>query len=195
MYKSTNLFLLIALALTFSLQSCKKKKKADEPILEIEQNNLTNTEETIDPMTIQNEEFYGIETGDIIEDLAGKLERGTLKSGKEESEVYFIKDESGEQLGYVVPSPQDESSVGNVVITSPAAKTQDGVSVGMTFKELEQTLGVMDVHGSEVDGKTTTTKDNITYVLDSNNYSYDIDKTKLASITKIKEIYINRIYK
>lgn len=72
------------------------------------------------------------------------------------------------------------------------AITEDGIKVGDSLQDLKTAVPSIEVHGSEIEGRTYATFNSISYRLDSSNFSYDLDIETIPSDTKILEIVINR---
>lgn len=144
----------------------------------------------VDPYLITHQSFRGIVIGNGIEEHGDILEQGVLRSGEGEFEVYYIKTESGEVLGYVMASPQDPSKVGNITVTHLKARTEEGIFIGTTFTELEKVFGELAVHGSEIESKTYAYYGHLAFLLDDYHNTYELDKSKVKKDAKIKEIEI-----
>ncbi len=145
-----------------------------------------------DPYLITETGFFGISPGDAIADHSQHLVKGVLQNGEGEFEVYYIRDEKGQELGYVLPSPNDESKVGDMAITTPAAHTPEGIKVGATLGQLEKEVGTLPVYGSEIEGRTTAVQGRLQYLLDSYNNSYEVDRKMIGPETEIREIWVQR---
>ena len=78
--------------------------------------------------------------------------------------------------------------MGLIVVTSPEAKTEDGLSVGMTLGDLRGKLTDYEIHGSEIEGYTAAYHGPFSYQLDSRNWEYDLDASAIADDVKILEI-------
>lgn len=143
--------------------------------------------------TINNDNFAGITLGDKIADHAANLKKDVLKDGEGSFDIYRIQSDVYGSIAYLFPSPNDETIVGQIVINSPAAKTADGIHVGSTFENMMAIDADVQVHGSEIEGRTYANYANetgIAYRLNTQNYVYDIAKEKIAPRTKITEIVI-----
>ena len=140
-----------------------------------------------DRLSIGDHHFFGIAIGQKIEDVAGKLEKGLLKSGEGDFEVYYITDHHGARLGYI---PAEGDRVLSIIITTPGASTWDGISVGSTFRQLKETLGKIEVHGSEIEGRTSVHQGYFQFLLDAYFYTYEVDETDIPADTKIKAIIL-----
>lgn len=149
---------------------------------------VKNIAEQEDAYLIHSNGFYGINQGDPIAQHKDILEEGVLRTGEGDFDVFYIKNVKGETLGYLEPEFRDESKVGTMYIDTPLAKTKQGVHIGMTFGELEEILGPVEVHGSEIESRTSASKDGIMYLLDAYFGTYEIDKSQIKKSTKIKQI-------
>ncbi len=146
--------------------------------------------EEVNPYLIGKKSFMGLTPGNLIADHSDVLEKSVLKTGEGDFEVFNIKDESGEVLGNILPDPRDESKIGIITITSTKASTSEGAKIGITFKELEEVLGELPVHGSEIESRTSAFKGNWSFLLDAAFPSYEIDKNELDVNVRIKVIDI-----
>ncbi len=143
-------------------------------------------------LTIDNNAFRGITVGDKIADHLAYIQKENLRTGEGTFEVYQIKDFNNNPAGYLMPDPKDESLVGDITVETQMATTTQGLKVGGTFQDLLTAIPTIVVHGSEVEGRTYATYDNLSYRLDAANFSYEVDKSKIPMSTKIIQIVINR---
>lgn len=139
-------------------------------------------------LLITSKSFVGIQPGDKITDHQTSLQKDMLQTGEGDFEIYQILDQQGTSIGYLHPDANDEQLVGMIVITSPEAKTEDGLSVGMTLGDLRKKLTGYEIHGSEIEGYTAAYYGPFSYQLDSYNWEYDLDASKIADEVKIIEI-------
>ncbi|WP_020538619.1 DUF5991 domain-containing protein [Lewinella cohaerens] len=139
-------------------------------------------------LLITSKSFVGIQPGDKITDHQTSLQKDMLETGEGDFEIYQILDQQGTAIGYLHPDPNDEQLVGMIVVTSPEAKTEDGLSVGMTLGDLREKLTGYEIHGSEIEGYTAAYHGPFSYQLDSYNWEYDLDASKIADDVKIIEI-------
>lgn len=153
---------------------------------------IVSVEPTRTLLTIDNNAFRGITIGDKIADHAAYLQKETLKTGEGEFEVYQIKDFNNTPAGYLVPNFKDESLVGDITVETQMATTAKGIKVGDNYQDLTTAIPNIEVHGSEIEGRTYATFDNLSYRLDVANFNYEVDKSKIPATTKIMQIVINR---
>ncbi|MEM9526007.1 MAG: hypothetical protein AAGA31_05310 [Bacteroidota bacterium] len=170
--------------------------EAESEVTETPESNQDNTAnyeaEEEEPYLLSNGYFLGMQPGLPIIDFAGGLRKGNLATGEGDFEVYYIDGAEGSELGYLMPDPRDEHSIGDIFITSPDVVTELGVRVGHSFAELQKRLGPLEVHGSEIEGRTYASKDGLWYRLDTANFSYEVDPATIDPTTKITEIVIQR---
>jgi len=143
-------------------------------------------------LTIDNNAFRGITVGDKIADHTDYIQKEQLRTGEGTFEVYRIKDFNNNPAGYFMPDPKDESRVGDITVETQMASTAEGIKVNSTFQALSKALPNLEVHGSEIEGRTYATDNNLSYRLDVANFSYEVDIANIPAATKIMEIVINR---
>ena len=152
---------------------------------------IINIEKSTSALLISETSFEGISPSDEISKHEPSLEKEVLKTGEGNFDIYRIKNKEG-SLAYLMPDPRDEALVGNIIIDSPKAKTKDGFQVGSTLADLTKKYPNLEIHGSEIEGRTYANIGNLSYRLDAANWSYEIDKSKISPNSKILEIIINR---
>jgi len=153
---------------------------------------IINVEPTRTQLTIDNNAFRGITVGDKIADHTAYIQKETLRTGEGAFEVYQIKDFNNNPAGYLMPDPLNEALVGDITVETHIALTAEGIKVGDTFQDLITAIPDVDIHGSEIEGRTYANSDKISYRLDIANFSYEVDKSKIPATTKIMQIVINK---
>lgn len=136
--------------------------------------------------------FRGIQVGDAIAKHKEYVQKTKLRTGEGTFDVYEIKDFDNNPAGYLLPDPKNSLLVGDITVKSPKARTIKGLKIGDTFQDLQNAFPDLTVHGSEIEGRTHATANNLSYRLDVANFSYEVDKAKIPAATKIVEIVINR---
>jgi len=136
--------------------------------------------------------FRGIAPGDKMAVHEANLVKSELVTGEGDFTVYLIMDEPEGKIGYLMPDPDDETKVGDITITSSIPTTTEGMKVGMTLGDLFNRYRNLEIHGSEIGGRTTAYKGQLSFRIDANNYEYEIDPEKIPLNAKITEISINR---
>ncbi|MEM9929004.1 MAG: hypothetical protein AAF840_04260 [Bacteroidota bacterium] len=144
------------------------------------------------PYRISNGIFLGMRPGGKLEAFADGLRADVLQTGEGDFDVFYIDGAEGNELGYLMADPNDESLIGSISITAEEVVTEEGISVGMTFAELEEKVGPVEVHGSEIEGYTYAYKYGLAYRLDVNFWSYEVDEAKIDPATKLLEILVSR---
>lgn len=147
----------------------------------------TRTQMLISPIS-----FRGIQIGDAIAQHGDYIQKTQMKTGEGRFEIYEIKDFENNPAGYFLPDPNNKLLVGDITVKTPKAQTAKGIKIGDTFQDLQKVFPDIEVHGSEIEGRTHATANNLSYRLDVANFKYEIDKTKIPATTKITEITINR---
>lgn len=143
-------------------------------------------------LVIAPHSFRGIQVGDLIAKHKEYTQKTKLRTGEGAFVVYEIKDFDNNPAGYLLPDPNNQLLVGDIIVQTPKAQTAKGVKTGDTFQDLLKIFPDIQVHGSETEGRTYATANNLSYRLDVANFSYEIDKTKIPGTAKITEIRINR---
>ncbi len=142
---------------------------------------------------IQDSIFLGIHIGTAIASLPNKkIKKATLETGEGTFQVYDIISDKGEKLGNFLPDPLDKKRVGDIMITSPLAATKEGFKIGTTFQTLDSKLKNIEVHGSEIESKTTVFHGNLGLQLDYPSATYDLDKNEIPKDSKVTQIWIRR---
>ncbi len=141
---------------------------------------------------ILDHSILDISVGDQISLHKASIEKDMLSNGEGDFIIFRINHEEFGTLGHFYPEPNDESLVGLISITSKIPKTVAGIHVGSTFEDLLTAHSEVDVHGSEIEGRTHAYSGNLSYLLNINNFSYTIDQSTIPLDTEIIAIMINR---
>lgn len=131
-----------------------------------------------------------IVSGVVLDSLSSFLEKGVLKNGEGDFEVWYIKQTDGEQLGYLMEHPFQKGRVGRIFITSKEIVTEEGLHVGSTWADLLKVHPDIEVHGSEIEGRTAATFGSYRYQLDSRSYEYEIERSSILPQAKVELIWI-----
>lgn len=133
---------------------------------------------------------FGLSAGQAITEAGSKLEKGVLRTGEGEFDVYFIKDTDGEEIGYVLPGYPDESKIGDIFLTSPKFRDEIGIRVGKYFRQLQHVYPGIQAHGSEIEARVYAVQEPFKFRLDYMNTQYDLDEDEIPATTKITEIIL-----
>lgn len=145
-------------------------------------------------LSITSTSFRGISTGDIITDHSDYITKEQMQTGEGTFDIYRIKDFNNNPAGYLMADPNDKAVVGDITVETQMAQTAEAIKVGSSFQQLRSAIPTIEVHGSEVEGRTYATANNISYRLDAANFTYEVDMEKIPGATKITQIVINRGY-
>jgi hypothetical protein len=151
---------------------------------------VVTPEPASNPYLIENNTFYELSLGMSIAAPTAHLDKGILSDGEGDFEVYYIKGKEGEELGYIMPDLRDESRIGSITITTTKASTTDGIAIGSTFKELQAQIPNIQVHGSEIEGRTHAVHGNELFLLDLYEVDAELDESSIDPVTKIKAIIL-----
>lgn len=165
---------------------------ADQNPPKEEQAMKTGTAQT--ELNISDNSFRGITVGDNISSYAKSdyVQLETLKTGEGDFTVYAIKDFNNNPAGYFMSDPNDESRVGDIIVQTRMAQTAEGIHVDSTLGDLRMRFPDIEVHGSEIEGRTYAHHNTLSYRLEVVSFSYEVDAAKIPADTKVTEIIINR---
>ena len=193
--RTTNVYLvLVSLALLLAAcgETAPKNPNPDTAIA-VEEPTPVNTNAESSPQNqyvIKGDGFYGLLSGVPFVERAERLEKGVLSDGEGDFEVYYIKGVEGERIGYILPHSQDEKLIGSITITTPIAKTEDGIGIGSTFAELRAQTPDIQVYGSEIESRTHAVRGREMFLLDMYETTYELEEDKIEPNTVIKQITI-----
>ncbi|PHI18823.1 hypothetical protein CEQ90_15845 [Lewinellaceae bacterium SD302] len=133
----------------------------------------------------------GIKAGDVIADNE-RLQAGELRSGEGEFDVFYLKNEAGQRIGYVIEDFDAPGKVGDIFITNagstaPGAK---GIKVGQSWADLQAAFPDIEAYGSEVESRTYAITDELSFRLSVMNNQYEVEESTIPADTKITEILI-----
>ena len=174
--------------------SCGNAKQETEisTVVENHQKPAISISEDIVELTIHDRSVQEISPGDKIQDHVAILEKSTLSTGEGDFEIFRVMNEEIGVIGNIYPDPLNEALVGIIAVTSEIPKTKIGIHVGSTYGDLKSAYNDIEVHGSEIEGRTFANVGNLSFRLSINHYSYVLDESKIPLDTPIEEIHINR---
>ena len=167
---------------TTSMIGAEKQLKVDK---------IITVENTRTGLMISEDSFRGIKVGDKIADHSDYIKKEVMETGEGDFEVYTIKDFNNNPAGFFYLDMNDESLVGDITVETMMAETAEGIKIGSTFGDLKAALPTIEVHGSEIEGRTHATHNSLSYRLDIPNFSYEVNVEKIPLDTKIREIIIH----
>lgn len=154
---------------------------------------IVKSGDTPPELVIFENSFHGITIGDEISIYKQYIKKEVLKTPEGDVVIYRIKSFNNEIVGFFYPDPKNKNLVGEITVETPMAETVNKIKVGKTFLYLAEKFPFMEIHGSEIDGKTYASAKNFSYRLDVVNHKYDVDIAKIPLDTKITEIVIRKI--
>ncbi len=143
-----------------------------------------------DPYLIFNGTFFDLAPGQAIAPALKLLQKGKLRLGKGKTKVYFIEAPDGAELGFLLPDPSDEARIGSIYVTSDRVVTQQGIRVGISYAELKERLGALELYRSVSDGRIYAKSEDLQYRLDEAQISAQLALDAVAGSTKVVEIVI-----
>lgn len=188
--KTTFKVLMFCLAI-IGFQSCgdsaSTEQDESQQAEQAQQPQQVEAEQEVNPFLVTTNSFYGFTIGEKF----GDLEKFLMQTGEGDFDVFLIKDENGEQLGHINPDYRDESLVGGFAITTKKAITEDGVRIGMTYAEFNEKFPDAELHGSEIEGYTSTNVNkHVYYELSDRHWEYELDKSKISKDATIVGITV-----
>lgn len=155
----------------------------------------TKTEafEVPDPYLITDGAFMGIRPGDKAADHAKFLKKTTIKTGEGTFDGWDIVNGSGEKLGQAYANDTYPEFIDLLWITASGAHASRHHGVGSSFEHLKGLIDNADyeLHGSEMEGRTTVSKGTISYLLDVNKWEYNVAVSDIPKETKVKAIILS----
>lgn len=154
------------------------------------------TEEPVDnTCSINENEFGGVEIGMSMEkafstndDLESEL---TIEeTGEGDMEFYAMTNENGDQIARVF---EMKGSVFGIDVLSEDCSLENGIHVGSTLGELKEAYPNYEIHGSEIEGRTSLTVEGmkIAFYIEVGIWNYDLteeDEKLLADDVKVYQI-------
>ncbi|MEL6918565.1 MAG: hypothetical protein AAFO99_12635 [Bacteroidota bacterium] len=134
---------------------------------------------------VENNSYFGIPVGALINDHQDVLKSGELKTGEGVFDVHYIIHKV-DTLGYVFGNDIVES----ICIWDSRSSTNNGIGIGTTFAELKDILKQPNVHGSEVESRVYVFNENHRYRLNYYSMEYNLDYTKIPDTVVVEEIII-----
>jgi hypothetical protein len=150
--------------------------EAPQPILEVEDEN----EYIIYPTGLM-----GLKIGGPIDKKSVSIVADLLETGEGSFLVYRILGDNSEEVGFIYPDPNDENKIGDIEVTNPKFKTEKGVGIGATIEELKELYQNVEIHGSEIEGRTSATAGGLSFLLNVNFWTYEIEESEIEPTTKI----------
>ena len=149
-----------------------------------------DTEYEEDPMTISEYGFMGMTPGDEINTASKNLRKAIQKNGEGDFVGYELLDDKGKVIGFLFPDEEGESVIDMIEVNVKGYTTQENIGVGSTYKDLKSAYPDIEVHGSEVESETSVEVGGLLFILDAYFNTYEVDESKIAPTTKVKQIFI-----
>ena len=184
---------LIALAVLWT--SCSDRPPTTPEPRPVDNPNAGNTAiydvDPDDPYEIGDGSFLDMRPGQPLDRFSDLLTAGSLEDGEGTPDVHYIRGRKDQELGYVLPEPDDATLIGTIVITSPDVVTENGIRVGNSYAELVERRGELEVHGT-ADERVYVSDGPLDYRLNMANKQYDLDTARIDPTTVISQIEIRR---
>jgi len=142
-------------------------------------------------LLIKQQSFSTVTIGDSLEKYKAILRKEIIKKEKSEIHHYALYDKKNVKLAIFYPDSLKNKTVQSIEIISEKAKTEQGISIGMTFDKALSKHPKKPLKTAVINGCTHVTFNNIKYILDTQNFDIKkLDHSKLRS-AKIKSIVID----
>ncbi len=123
----------------------------------------------------------GMRPGHKLSDYSDMLSKTVIETGEGDFEAFAISHE-GSHVGHIDPYFDDSSKIGNINITSPLIIFEKGLSVNLTWGKLKKLVPSVMVNGSEIEGRTHASYENVSFRLNANFWSFQLSEDELKSI-------------
>ncbi|WP_439130158.1 hypothetical protein [Polaribacter sp.] len=189
MKKRILILLLIIASLTFCIS---KQQKFKQLVIRNENINIQGVE--VDAKYLITEvEVDRVKVGDSYKTHKNKLKVAAIENGEDFFNVYDLYNSNNEKIALVYMDPYDPKTINTIAILSPKYKTEKGIGVGSTFKEIKETYPECEVHGSEIEGRTVVMVGDYHFLLEGVFFdSYIVDESKIKPSTRIKEVILRK---
>lgn len=192
--------IILSFSLIFILviSSCKNKSAKPHPDrITTTEKDIENRDKISDLKTeddqlflITKNSFMGFKIGDTINSTSNNLKTEIQKNGEGAFPGYALLDTNGKKIGFVFPKFNTDNIIGSIEINSPDYQTKEGIAVGSTYKDLKSKYPNLETHGSEVESRTSSQVDGLSFLLDIYFNTYQIDESTIKPSTKIMKISI-----
>jgi hypothetical protein len=155
--------------------------------------------ESVSGVIIVHREFQGVKLGTPLAALeqkfGKKLHKAVMKTGEGDFDYYSLRNETGQEIAQFFLS--DDKRVRMIETNSPLWKTTKGIHVGSTVRELRAAYPNLEIHGSEIESRTSASSPATkwSFRIDAYFGSYELSPKELASIspeTKILALFCSR---
>ncbi|CAM4091540.1 MULTISPECIES: hypothetical protein [Flavobacterium] len=154
--------------------------------LNIDENKLDEISEaimednTVD-LFIRKDSFLGISIYDSINEHKFILTKQVDTIYNPEQDCYVLSTIQYENLAKVITKGKNKNSIDRIIITSPEAKTELGISVGTSFKYIKEKISAFEIKNSE-SGRRYIQDSNFKYFLNDNTSNTISDSLKVTQI-------------
>jgi hypothetical protein len=133
----------------------------------------------------------GVKVGDPMEKVKETYPvKITEKDGEGSFEVYVMSKDNVNEV-FVYPIKKGGKEVVHMVeYRHGECTTKEGIKVGSTVADLRKAYPKLTANGSEIEGRTYAKGGGYEFFLDSPNFSYELDQSKLKGDVKVKAIVL-----
>lgn len=141
---------------------------------------------------IYEDSFHGITIGEEITTYSQHVKKEIVEADGASFDIYRIKGADGEIIGFFYPDVDNANLVGDITVETPLAATKNKIKIGTTIGYLRENMPLVQVRGSEVDGKTYATFKNFAYLLDIKRYETVVTMNRVPKDAKVTQIVIKK---
>lgn len=184
-------WILVLLLIIASFAYCiNKKKKLQKLAVNYEKTDFIDFD--INHKYLVTEvEIDRVKVGDSYKSHKKKLKEIENKEGH--YRAFNLHNSDKENIALVYIDPYDQKTISTIEILSSKYKTEKGVGVGSTFKEIKESYPKSETHGSEIAGRTLVMAGDYHFLLEKVIFhSYSVDESKIHPSTRIKKIILRK---
>lgn len=152
-------------------------------------------EELENKYLLTEEGLTNIKIGDLVKQHEQHLKKAVQENGEGSFPGYDLLDDNQEKIGFVFSKDDNNTYkegdlIGYIEIYSPLYKTKEGIGVNSTFADVKKAYPNAETHGSEIEGRTSSSIGGLSFRLDTYMSTYEIDESKIKPSTKIIDVGI-----
>lgn len=183
--------------------SCNEDTKTPETEIATDSTAITTEEVKEDLPNEELENKYlltedglsNISIGDLVKQHEQHLKKAVQENGEGSFPGYDLLDDNQEKIGFVFSKDDNNTYkegdlIGYIEIYSPLYKTKEGIGVNSTFADVKKAYPNAETHGSEIEGRTSSSIGGLSFRLDTYMSTYEIDESKIKPSTKIIDVGI-----
>lgn len=130
-----------------------------------------------------------VKVGDSYKTHKRKLKKSEIENKESLFRTFDLYNREKEKIALVYIDSDSKKTIHSIEIISPKYKTEKGIGVGSTFKDIKKTYPNSETHGCEINGRTVVMVGDYLFLLEDTFFnSYTVDESKIHPSTRIKMI-------